>query len=785
MFPFAPASEAAGRVPAQRMVPDEPAAVDLAVLALDPETAGWLPAEAPLSPLRRLPRRVSVFGFPRQERELRGVWREFDTAGPAADGTVQLDWAGDAGTLPGHSGGPVIDPASGALVGVLVQGSQEGRFDRFVPMTMIRSYCPDLPFPWFMAGADARSHFTRRSHGQRSHSRGRDLFRGRQTALALIHDWLTAPRDQGRPLVVTGQPGAGKSAVLARAALDLETARTGPGLAFHARGAIHDDLLTAVADLIGTEHADTRDALLEALDDEPDDELVIIAVDALDEAASSPDRKQLAETLVELAAVPRVRVAVATRPLAAGNRYQFGGLLPALGIASADSPALVDLDTDRYFEPDGLRQFAAAVLTQHQARHPNPADAAWAAYRADRALCDRLAATIADRAHRNYLVAAMAAVPLSVADQPVDPETADFDPSRIPSGVGEALGKYLEQLPDPQQSRTRALLTALAYARGDGIDDRTWIAFASALGYPADTADLDQLRASTAADYLLQTILDDIQPLTRLFHQALADELLTRRHQPSDERALLTTLRPVPGTTWATASGYALTHAADHASSARQLLSLLDDPTYLTHADLGRLPSLISLDAETAADPIAAIVRRAAGRANRLTPSRRARLLALTAAHFGLADLRRRLAAACDQPFTPVWAHSLGIPHMELTGHADIVAAVAVGRAGDRDVIVSASHDGTVRVWDAATGQPRGRPLTGHTGMVAAVAVGRAGDRDVIVSGGQDQTVRVWDFAERKSLVIDLLAPAAAVAYAKDARTLCVGSGHAICLFKE
>ena len=177
--------------------------------------------------------------------------------------------------------------------------------------------------------------------------------------------------------------------------------------------------------------------------------------------------RQIAETLVELAAVPRVRVAVATRPLAAGNRYQFGGLLPALGITSADSPALVDLDTDRYFEPDGLRQFAAAVLTQHQARHPNPAGAAWTAYRADPALCDRLAAVIAARAHRNYLVAAMAAVPLSVADQPVDPAAADFDPARIPSGVGEALGKYLEQLPEPQQSRTRALLTALAYARGE------------------------------------------------------------------------------------------------------------------------------------------------------------------------------------------------------------------------------------------------------------------------------------------------------------------------------
>ena len=51
-----------------------------------------------------------------------------------------------------------------------------------------------------------------------------------------------------------------------------------------------------------------------------------------------------------------------------------------------------------------------------------------------------------------------------------------------------------------------------------------------------------------------------------------------------------------------------------------------------------------------------------------------------------------------------------------LTGHTGQVIAVAVGRAGDRDVIVSGSGDETVRVWDAVTGQLAGGPLTGHTG---------------------------------------------------------------------
>ena len=724
--------------------------VDVAVLDLGEDLPGGLPTPVPVWPAARVPGRVKVFGYPLAEGPLNGVWRQFAVAGPDTAGTVQLDWMGEAGTFPGHSGGPVIDGDGHALAGILVEGSKQGRFDRFVPVTLIAQVWPRLPRPWLITGPDpgeARSHFTRRACGQGSTARGGDLFRGRQAALAAVRNWLTAEAPPGQALVITGQPGAGKSAVLSRAALSLEAEQGGPGLAFHARGAIHDDLLTAVADLTGAEHPETREALLDELEDAPAGHPMMIVVDALDEAASGPARRQIAETLIELAVVPRFRVAVATRPLAAGNRYLPGELLPALGVTSAETQALVDLDTDRYFEPDGLRQFAAAMLTQHQARYPNPADAAWASYRADPALRDRLAEVIAARAHRNYLVAAMAALRLSAAEQPVDPAAMGFDPARIPARVGEALAKYLDELPGPQQSRTRALLTALAYSRGSGIDDRTWTAFTSALGYPVSTADLDQLRASTASDYLLQAITDDDGPLTRLFHQALADELLARRHQPSDERALLSALRPAPGASWATASSYALRHAADHASTVRQLLSVLDDPHYLAHADLVRLPSLISLDADTAADPIAVVVRQVASRANPLTPPRRARLLALTASHFGLPDMMRRLASVCTQAFTPLWAHSLGTPHTELASRLSFVKAVAIGRIGDRDVIVCGCDDGTVRVWDAATGRPRGDPLTGHTGYVNTVAIGRIGDRDVIVSGGHDKTVQVWDAA--------------------------------------
>jgi WD40 repeat protein len=68
---------------------------------------------------------------------------------------------------------------------------------------------------------------------------------------------------------------------------------------------------------------------------------------------------------------------------------------------------------------------------------------------------------------------------------------------------------------------------------------------------------------------------------------------------------------------------------------------------------------------------------------------------------------------------------------------------VAIGRAGDQDIIVSGADDGTVLIWDAVTGAPVGGPLAGHDGPVRAVAIGRAGDRDIIVSGSDDRTILV------------------------------------------
>src|SRR5712675_1682018 len=74
-------------------------------------------------------------------------------------------------------------------------------------------------------------------------------------------------------------------------------------------------------------------------------------------------------------------------------------------------------------------------------------------------------------------------------------------------------------------------------------------------------------------------------------------------------------------------------------------------------------------------------------------------------------------------------------------GHSDCVLSVAFSRDGSR--IVSGSSDNTIRLWDAETGDPIGKPLEGHSGRVFSVAFSPDGSR--IVSGSWDNTICLWD----------------------------------------
>ena len=66
------------------------------------------------------------------------------------------------------------------------------------------------------------------------------------------------------------------------------------------------------------------------------------------------------------------------------------------------------------------------------------------------------------------------------------------------------------------------------------------------------------------------------------------------------------------------------------------------------------------------------------------------------------------------------------------------------GYSPDGTRVVTASVDGTARVWDAATGQPLTSSLA-HQGWVVSAAFSPDGRR--VVTASLDKTARVWNVA--------------------------------------
>jgi DNA-binding beta-propeller fold protein YncE/tRNA A-37 threonylcarbamoyl transferase component Bud32 len=105
----------------------------------------------------------------------------------------------------------------------------------------------------------------------------------------------------------------------------------------------------------------------------------------------------------------------------------------------------------------------------------------------------------------------------------------------------------------------------------------------------------------------------------------------------------------------------------------------------------------------------------------------------------------RRLASASLDGTVRVWDTATGQPVLTLKRHTDGVNGVAFSPDGKH--LASASRDQTVKVWDAATGQEI-LSLKGHTRQVTGVAFSPVDRR--LASASQDGTVRVWDLATRQ-----------------------------------
>jgi WD40 repeat protein len=99
------------------------------------------------------------------------------------------------------------------------------------------------------------------------------------------------------------------------------------------------------------------------------------------------------------------------------------------------------------------------------------------------------------------------------------------------------------------------------------------------------------------------------------------------------------------------------------------------------------------------------------------------------------------------RPLKPTLAPPVGPMIRTFQGHANWVRAVAL--TPDGRCAISASWDGTLRLWDLESAQSI-QTFEGHTDYVCAVAV--TPDGDFAISGSADRTLRLWDLKSGQSI---------------------------------
>jgi len=107
-----------------------------------------------------------------------------------------------------------------------------------------------------------------------------------------------------------------------------------------------------------------------------------------------------------------------------------------------------------------------------------------------------------------------------------------------------------------------------------------------------------------------------------------------------------------------------------------------------------------------------------------------------------------RLLSAGEDGTLRLWDAATGAALLTCTAHEGRVVACAFAPDGAR--LLSAGWDGTLRLWDAATGAVL-LTCTGHEGCVFACAF--APDRARLLSAGIDGTLRLWDAATGAALL--------------------------------
>lgn len=561
--------------------------------------------------------------------------------------------------------------------------------------------------------AELAEHFEPRGRGADFGAEAGHYFVGRTAVLTRLAGWAGSNSAESA-IVVTGSPGAGKSAVLGRLVVladpssrigipaDSIPSGTDPGvdtidIAIHARHKTLAEVVAGIAAGAGVD-TDSVDELITALARRT--RPLVVVVDALDEAGTADDREpnRIAEELLRrIAAAPGVRVLV-------GTRRQ---------VVDACGPDFVvlDLDSPQWNSQDDLAAYAEQLLL---APHGPGSLSVY-----DATTAPPVAAGIAATAYPNYLVARLTARTLAARDT-VAPTPTGWQGSLPAPEPGEAQAAgpafrwaLAEQLGDAER-RARDLLTPLAFAEGAGLPWGTvWPAVAAAIiTRPVDASDIDWLLA-TSGLHVVEALDQHDRSVYRLYHESFADQLRADAPPGAQHRmtealiALVPTHPDRPGRDWHAADPYVLRHLATHAAACGRLDDLVLDPEFLLAADRDSL--LRALQTVTTEQAVRA--RAAYEHVTHLLDSEprmpeRASILHLAAERFGAETLAAALADLPGLPWLTRWAHvdDSGQQQRHIGLHQHGITAVTHVDLDDGPHLATSDSLGVVRVWALATG---------------------------------------------------------------------------------
>ena len=501
-------------------------------------------------------------------------------------------------------------------------------------------------------------------------------FTGRAKAVTDIEQFLASP--EGGATVVTGDPGSGKSSVLAHFVAK-------PGmvdLPIHVKGRDLDDVMGIIAGVTGIvlrprdSGGDEARATAFARDISQSGKRLTIVIDALDEAVRPGEIAR--SLLAGLAAAPSVKLLLGTRPDSTKpgeRRFQ------ALGSA----PREIDLDSSPYFHPADLESYALTRLLD-----AGP-------YRSDPGLARAAARAVAAKAGRTFLVAKLECDGLVKSPRAL--ASAEIWQSGLPVDIKTAFRQYLERLSPERSRQIEAALRPLAFAFGQGLPTAVW----QKLAAPED------IRAAlTEAGAYITESLEDERSVYRLFHDKFAE--FFRDHDPLDEHARFVE-RLLPAN-WLSASPYVRRYLSLHAARTGRLDELLETPAFLISAEpepLRRVAAQSRSDRAARHAGVYAVTAHVLGH----DLAERAPALALAAMKFGeahlVAALRSLALAGSWWPRATSWKRLT--PHFVIRTSHGAVRALAIGRRAGMPVIVSGGDDGMVRLWSLDTLEPVGKPV--------------------------------------------------------------------------